>query len=88
MEGSCKLGAVTTALVEGCGAGAVTDALGTGSSLSKRNTVNMNSTCEWFDLLCRHVMTRTCTTGMSNVHELHCRAESPTGHSAVKSTCM
>lgn len=36
MEGSCKLGAVMTALVEG--SGAVVDALGTGSSLSKRDT--------------------------------------------------
>ena len=36
MEGSCKLGAVMTALVEG--SGAVADALGTGSSLSKRDT--------------------------------------------------
>lgn len=36
MEGSCKLGAVTTALVEA--SGAVRDALGTGSSRSKRDT--------------------------------------------------
>ncbi len=36
MEGSCKLGAVMTALVEG--SGAVADALRTGSSLSKRDT--------------------------------------------------
>ena len=36
MEGSCKLGAVMTALVEG--SGAVADVLGAGSSLSKRDT--------------------------------------------------
>ena len=71
MEGSCKLGAVTTALVEGSGAGTDTDALGTGSSLSKRDTVNMNSTNKWFDLLCRHVMTGTRTTGMCTLHELY-----------------
>lgn len=38
MEGSCKLGAVTTALDEG--SGAEVDVLGTGSSLSKRDTAH------------------------------------------------
>ncbi len=50
MEGSCKLGAVMTALVEG--SWAATDALGTGSSLSKRDTAETKIKQSKIGVLC------------------------------------